>query len=247
MKCRLNLQSPRCNAKSLTRVAVIALAVLCLIGTLPAAPDAARQNQTPSRTPDKTYGVSSAPIKMEVFSDYQCPHCREFYDETLRHVIDEYVSSGKVYLVHHDFPLVGHKYSGEAARWADACAEVGEFGPAEAALYDNQDAWGADGNIAKYIAAAMPAPQFRRVAAIVNGSTLPAPQATGASLDPMAGISHPCAMDRYIAEDIKLGYKIAAPGTPAFVVTYKGHAFAPVYFAVSWPVLKQLFDSLLKQ
>lgn len=232
---------------------VIAGTLLCVTALaasiLRAAPDAPQSGGASLAlpAPDKTYGVNTAPIKMEVFTDYQCPMCRAFYDQTLRHVIAEYVPSGKVYLVHHDFPLLMHKYSGEAARWADACAEVGDFAPVEAALYDNQDSWGADGNIAKYIAAVMPAADFKRVQLIMKGSSLPAPQATTASVDPMAGVFHPCAMDSYIAQDIKLGYKIGAPGTPDFVITYKGNTFAPVYSAVSWPVLKQLFDSLLRQ
>lgn len=232
---------------------VIAATLLCAAlfaaSTLRAAPDAQQSGRASSTlaAPDKTYGVNTAPIRMEVFTDYQCPTCRAFYDQTLRHVIAEYVPSGKVYLVHHDFPLLMHKYSGEAARWADACAEVGDFAPVEAALYDNQNSWGADGNIAKYVATVIPAADFKRVQLIIKGSSLPAPQATNASVDPMAGISHPCAMDTYIAQDIKLGYKIGAPGTPDFVISYKGNTFAPVYSAVSWPVLKQLFDSLLQQ
>jgi protein-disulfide isomerase len=208
-------------------------------------PSQAVKKSVPLSVPDKSYGIKTAPIKMEVYSDYQCPHCREFYDATLTHVIREYASTGKVYLVHHDFPLVGHKYSGEAARWANACAEVGQFDAAEAALYDHQDEWGSDGNIAKYIAASMPASDFNRVQAIMKDSAMPAPQATGA--DPMAGVQHPCSMDPYIAQDIKLGYGIGAPGTPSFVITYKGQALKPVYYAISWPVLKQLFDTLLKQ
>jgi protein-disulfide isomerase len=229
--------------------ATLVCGTILAVSTLRAAPDAQQNGRSSSAlsAPDKTYGVNTAPIKMEVFTDYQCPMCRAFYDQTLRHVIDEYVPVGKVYLVHHDFPLLMHKYSGEAARWADACAEVGDFAPAEAALYDNQEFWGADGNIAKYVAAVMPAADFKRVQLIMKGSALPAPQATTSSVDPMAGVSHPCAMDPYIAQDIKLGYRIGAPGTPDFVITYKGHAFAPVYSAVSWPVLKQLFDSLLRQ
>lgn len=232
---------------------VIAVTMVCAtvfaVPTLRAAPDAPQSARASSTlaAPDKTYGVNTAPIKMEVFTDYQCPTCRAFYDQTLRHVIAEYVPYGKVYLVHHDFPLLMHKYSGEAARWADACAEVGDFAPVEAALYDNQDSWGADGDIAKYVAAVMPAADFKRVQLIMRGSSLPAPQATTASVDPMAGVSHPCAMDSYIAQDIKLGYKIGAPGTPDFIITYKGNAFPSVYSAVSWPVLKQLFDSLLRQ
>jgi len=234
---------------SISRKATMLVALVLVASALRAAPNAQQNGRSSSvvAAPDKTYGVNAAPIKMEVFTDYQCPTCRAFYDQTLRHVIAEYVPSGKVYLVHHDFPLMMHKYSGQAARWADACAEVGDFAPVEAALYDNQESWGADGNIAKYVAAVIPAADFKRVQLIMKGNSLPAPQATTASADPLAGISHPCEVDTYIAQDIKLGYKIGAPGTPDFVITYKGHAFAPVYSAVSWPVLKQLFDALLRQ
>lgn len=243
---RKRLVEPRSFPRVIVMIFVCAAV---LVASLQAAPDAQQSGKawSASSAPDKTYGVNTAPIKMEVFTDYQCPTCRAFYDQTLRHVIADYVPSGKVYLVHHDFPLLRHKYSGEAARWADACAEVGDFAPVEAALYDNQDSWSADGNIAKYVSAVMPAADFKRVQRIMKGSSLPAPQATTASVDPMAGISHPCAVDAYIAQDIELGYKIGAPGTPDFVITYKGHTFAPVYSAVSWPVLKQLFDSLLRQ
>jgi protein-disulfide isomerase len=207
----------------------------------------ARGTSAPVSAPDKTYGWKGAPITMEVFSDYQCPYCRAFYDSTLQQVLSTYVASGKVYLIHRDFPLVGHRYSGEAARWANACAQVGQFGAAEMALYDNQESWGADGNIGKFIAAALPASDFRRVNALMKNGAMPAPQATGPSLDPLAGIIRPCPVDPYIAQDIKLGYQAHVTGTPTFVVTYKGQHFSGLASGLSWPVLKQFFDSLLQQ
>jgi len=236
--------------RSVFLTAVVAL----LSGILAAAapPTAANFSQTrgtsaPVSAPDKTYGWKSAPITMEVFSDYQCPVCRAFYDNTLRQLITSYVASGKVYLVHRDFPLVMHKYSGEAARWANACAQVGQFATAESALYDNQDRWGASGDIKKFIAAAMPASDFKRVDLLMRDGAMPAPQATGASLDPLAGISHPCPVDPFIAQDIKLGYQAHVNGTPTYVITYKGHHFAGPGSALSWPLLKKFFDSLLQQ
>ncbi len=75
---------------------------------------------------------------MEVFSDYECPSCRSLYENTLRPMINDYVASGKVYLIHRDFPLPMHKYGYEAARWINAAARVGQFQNVEAALYDNQ-------------------------------------------------------------------------------------------------------------
>jgi protein-disulfide isomerase len=210
-------------------------------------PSQTRGTSAPLSAPVKAYGLKSAPITMEVFSDYQCPYCRAFYDDTLRQMMANYVASGKVYLVHRDFPLVMHKYSGQAARWANACAEVGQFEAAEAALYDNQDAWGADGNIRKFIAAAMPASDFKRVEILLKDSAMPAPQASVTSADPLAGIGHPCLVDPYIAQDIKLGYQVHVNGTPTFVVTYKGQHFASPANGVSWPTLKKFFDSLLWQ
>jgi len=233
------------------RLPAVFLALFALV-----APAAVRANTNASQAhrsaatlpaPAKTYGVKSAPITMEVFTDYQCPTCRAFYENTLRPMIADYVAGGKVYLIHHDFPLDMHQYSGEAARWANACAEVGEFPAAEAALYDNQDSWAANGNMAKFIAAAMPASDFRRVQLLMKDAQMPAPQAHGPSVDPMTGVARPCPFDPSIARDIKLAYQVPFNGTPGFIVSYRGQRLMAVPYAVSWPVLKQLFDSLLQR
>jgi len=243
-----NLNSRFAGRGPFTRALAVLLVALLATAALPAETQSAGTEKpaTPS-APYKAYGTTSAPIKMDVFADYQCPHCREFYDTTLRQVIQFYVADGKVYLVHHDFPLQMHRHSGEAARWANACANVGQFEAAETASYDNQDSWGADGNIGKFIAAAMPASDFKRVQAIMKGSSMPAPQAQGYSADPMTKVDHPCPVDPYIVQDIELGYRLPVPSTPTFVITYKGHAFQPVSYSVSWPILKEFFDNLLRQ
>lgn len=225
---------------------MLAALVAGLAGTAVARAAQTRRATNSAAAPVKAYGVKSAPITMEVFTDYQCPTCRAFYENTLRPLIADYVAGGKVYLVHHDFPLDMHKYSGEAARWADACAQVGQFEAAEAALYDNQESWAADGNMGKFIAAAMPASDFRRVQVVMKAAPMPAPQAHGATVDPMTGVVKPCPVDSYIAQDIKLAYQVPFNGTPGFLVSYKGQRVIAVPYAVSWPVLKQLFDSLLR-
>jgi len=232
----------------LTRVLAVLLSALLATAALPAEIQSAKTEKPRALpTPYKAYGSSSAPITMEVFTDYQCPRCRQFYDQTLRPMIQDYVASGKVYLIHHDFPLQMHKYSGEAARWANACAEVGQFEAAETALYDNQESWGTDGNVAKFIAAAIPASDFKRVQEILKGGAMPGPQALDYSADPMTKDVHPCPVDPFIVSDIKLGYSVPVPGTPTFVITYKRHTLQPMAIAVSWPLLKQLFDNLLRQ
>lgn len=240
----------RIKSKSAALLTTLALCPGLLTAATPPATTSASQTRgtaAPALTPNKAYGTKSAPITMEVFSDYQCPYCRAFYDTTLRQLIATYVATGKVYLIHRDFPLTMHRYSGEAARWANACAEIGQFESVEEALYDNQETWGADGNIGKFVAAAMPASDFKRAQALMKNGAMPAPQATGPSLDPLAGISRPCPVDPFIAQDIKLGYQSHVSGTPTFVVTYKDRHFSMPATGVSWPVLKQFFDTLLEQ
>jgi len=198
--------------------------------------------------PVKSYGSSSAPIKMEVFTDYQCPSCRNLFEGTLRPMIADYVASGKVYLVHHDFPLPGHMYGYQAARWLNAAARVGQFQSVEAALYDNQNSWEADGNIEKFITAAVPAADFKRIQKQMVGCEYQGPAGTKpASLraDPQA--THGCTLDSYIEEDRALGMKIPVQATPTYVITYKGQKLPAGSGNVSWPILKQFFDSLLSQ
>jgi protein-disulfide isomerase len=259
----LNLKKPagrddqnhqRSGSKLLGAIAVLALLVAATVAhaapqTAPAAhPIAHKAPATTSITaPVKVYGTKGAPITMEVFTDYECPICRVFFEQTLRYVINDYVAAGKVYIIHHDFPLVMHPYSGQAARWANASATVGEFGAAEAALYDNQNSWTVDGSMAKYIAQSMPSSDFQRVEAIMRNCTTPAPQVTTPDVDPLAKSGHACPVDPYIAQDIQLGYKDAVNATPTYIITYKGQRLPAGSSAVSWPILKQFFDSLLSQ
>lgn len=197
--------------------------------------------------PVKTYGSKSAPITFEAFTDYQCPACRALFEQALKPMISDYVASGKVYLIHHDFPLAMHEYSGQAARWANASAMVGEFGPAEAALFDNQPSWEQDGNIAKWVSGAMSKADFDRVQALMKDCTTPAPQASVPGADPLAKSGHSCPVDEYIAPDIKLGFGVPVNYTPTYIILYKGRKLATSSNVVTWPILKQFFDSLLKQ
>jgi protein-disulfide isomerase len=77
---------------------------------------------------DKTYinndyikGNPSAPVTIVEFSDFQCPFCVKFYNETYKQIEDNYIKTGKVKFVYRDFPLSGHQYA-EGAAVAAECA-----------------------------------------------------------------------------------------------------------------------------
>ena len=172
----------------------------------------------------KAYGSKKAPITMEVFSDYQCPACRVYYQDTLRLVVDNYVNSGKVYLVHRDFPLAIHAHSREAARYANAAAMIGKFDKAEQALFSKQDAWDKDGNVDGALAGALTPAEMSKIRQLVKGNEL----------------------DAGIEKDIAEGNNVRVTQTPTTVITCRGQTF-PIAGQVSYPVLRQFFDQLLKQ
>lgn len=173
----------------------------------------------------KTMGTKSAPIELEIFSDFQCPVCRQFYFGVTKQLIDEYVSSGKVFLVHHDFPLPMHAHSVDAAKWANAAAAIGKFQEVEDILYSKQDSWGASGKVDETVAAALSPADMKRVRALVESSEVG------------AAIQH----------DEDLGKERNVGGTPSIFVTHKGQMVPLPAQGTTYTLLKQYLDFLLRQ
>lgn len=173
----------------------------------------------------KTMGTKSAPIELEIFSDFQCPVCRQFYFSVTKQVIDEYVSSGKVYLVHRDFPLPMHEHSRDAAKWANAAAAIGKFQEVEDALYTKQDSWGATGKVEEVVASVLSPAELKRARALVE------------SPEVLAAIQH----DEDLGKDRNIG------GTPSIFVTHKGQMVPLPAQGTTYTLLKQYLDFLLRQ
>lgn len=72
-------------------------------------------------------GDPEAPVLMETYSDYQCPFCGRFVDQTLPSIEQNQIEDGDVVLVFYDFPLPSHPQA-PAAHQAAYCA--GEEGAA---------------------------------------------------------------------------------------------------------------------
>src|SRR5262249_27014200 len=94
------------------------------------------------------------------------------YENTNRQLMDNYVSTGKVYLIHRDFPLTMHAYSRVAARYARAAADIGKVEAVEKALYDNQEKWEQTGDVDGTVAAALTPSEMTKVRTLVKGGTL---------------------------------------------------------------------------
>lgn len=75
-------------------------------------------------------GDPNAPVKMVAYSDFQCPYCKIYSDETEQQIVDTYVKTGKVYYTYIPYGPTG-LYIGpesEAAAQAAYCAgDQGKF------------------------------------------------------------------------------------------------------------------------
>ncbi len=71
---------------------------------------------------DAVKGDKNAPVTIVEFSDFECPFCGRFHQNTLPDLISEYIDKGKVKLVYRDFPLSFHP-NAKAAAIAAECAK----------------------------------------------------------------------------------------------------------------------------
>jgi protein-disulfide isomerase len=87
-------------------------------------------------------GSATAPVKIVVFSDYQCPYCGQFASTIKPALVNEFINAGKLQFVYYDFPLGGtHKYSFIAARAARCAGDQNKFWEYHDLLFGQQSEW----------------------------------------------------------------------------------------------------------
>jgi protein-disulfide isomerase len=93
-------------------------------------------------------GNAAATVWVVEVSDFQCPYCRQFHDESYGELKRAYVDSGKVRLAYVNFPLSMHHNSFAASESAMCAAAQDKFWQMHDALFETQKQW-----------EALPAPQ----------------------------------------------------------------------------------------
>ncbi len=87
-------------------------------------------------------GDPAAPVKLEVYADFQCPACGVYAREIEPLVMKNYVENGKVYVVFRNYSFLdGNRGDMESHRAAEAtlCAmDQGAFWPYHSILFANQ-------------------------------------------------------------------------------------------------------------
>ena len=95
-------------------------------------------------------GSPTAPVWVIEVSDFQCPFCRQWHEQTYRKLRDEFVRTGKVRLAYVNFPLAQHAHAQSAAEAAMCAGAQGKFWEMHDALFSSQEKWQALPNSAAF-------------------------------------------------------------------------------------------------
>jgi len=176
--------------------------------------------------PPRVSGEKSAPLVLDIFTDFECGHCREYYLRTLTRVIEDYCAKGKVYLVHHEFPLRGHVLAPEAAKWAVAASTIGKYETVTEGLFEKQGDWAVNRNIESAVASVLTPAELAKVKKVME--------------------THGAEIDSAIQADVFQGASINIDQTPTTKMTYKGQVQI-MKGNISFAILKKILDDQLSK
>ena len=90
----------------------------------------------------RSKGSPKAPVTVYEMSDFQCPYCRRFAQETFPGLERSYITTGKVHWVFINFPLTDvHPHAAAAAQLALCAAQQKGFWRVHDLLFQYQDTW----------------------------------------------------------------------------------------------------------
>jgi protein-disulfide isomerase len=157
----------------------------------------------PMTRPDTNFnaaGDPDAPIKIEEFSDFQCPYCRVFYQNTEEALMQSYVANGTVYFVYRSFGAFIGSESGRAAEAAYCAGDQGKFWEMHDVIFANQTGE----NVGAFT--------DRRLTAFAEKINL--------NMDDFRSCFNGGKYADKVEEDFKAGVELGIRATPSFVMTY---------------------------
>jgi protein-disulfide isomerase len=197
-------------------------AVLLVVSMFPVPSGSGFQSAQPSNC---VIGSLNSPVRLEVFSDFECPACRNFYMDVVTQAIKDYGRTGKICILYNEFPLNIHAYSRKAALYSLAAQRVGrrQWLAVIDALYTNQPFWSTDGSINKALSSAVSVDTLSRIEKLAQEPSL----------------------EDVLAQEIAHGDKMGIKSTPTIFVTSKNKT-EKVERALPYSVWKDFFNDTLK-
>ncbi len=211
------------------RYILLFLPALLLTAQTPAAPKKTSDHKAlaAASIPNnfKESGSPTAPVTVELYTDYECPACRNLYMNVLPFLNGDFVATGKVRLVHRDFPLQMHQFSRLAARYANAAGTIGKFDLVANQIFVTQPDWSQNGNVDASVAKVLSPADMEKVRALVKSDT------------------H---LDDTVTKDVAMGNQDQLRETPTIVIVAKGKRDV-ISGGMPYSILKQYLNQKLAQ
>ncbi len=169
-------------------------------------------------TKGRIVGPASAPLTIELFSDFECPGCKAMHEQILPPLLRDYVWTGKARLINHDFPLPMHKYARTAAQFACAAERVGKYNEVADALFRNQTIWSADGKVEDTVAGVLSPAEMKKVRVLATSD----------------------AVVKEVQGEFDLARAAGINSTPTMVVKWRGEPYK-----LPWPMKYEMLQKFL--
>jgi protein-disulfide isomerase len=116
----------------------LSAALLLIICSAPAA----AQTATADPLEGRSKGSPKAPVTVYEMSDFQCPYCKKFAEETFPELDRRYIRTGKVRWMFVNLPLTSiHPHAAPAAELGLCAAKQGKFWRVHDLLFQHQESW----------------------------------------------------------------------------------------------------------
>lgn len=74
---------------------------------------------------DPVLGDKDAKVTLIDFTDYECPFCKRYFDDTFSQIKKEYIDTGKIKYIVRDLPLSFHQNAHKESQAAECARELG--------------------------------------------------------------------------------------------------------------------------
>lgn len=174
----------------------------------------------------RTLGNPGAPLRMDLYSDFTCPHCKMLHEVILPKLVTDYVNSGKAYLIFHEYTLTGpgHEHSKTASLYADAAAKVGKYQQVSDALFATQSSWALSGKVWEALSPALNDVEKKKVQTLFKDPAIAAD----------------------VQRDLNMGTAARVDRTPTMIITHKGKQ-TPWSWWENYALFRSLVDSELQK
>lgn len=86
-------------------------------------------------------GAEAAPVWLLVISDFECPYCRMWHEQTYPALEREYIQPGKIRMAYLNLPLSNHRHAMPAAEAAMCAGVQGKFWQVADGIFRTQERW----------------------------------------------------------------------------------------------------------